>query len=79
MRKMIRSVMLAGLVLGGLSTASGCAFVKDTMNGNANLKGDIWWVRAKTFSNDRVFYCPPPTGGAPAQCKEAKMIEGPAK
>lgn len=74
MRKMIQSVMLAGLVVAGLSS-SGCAFVKDTMNGNANLKGDIWWVRAKTFSNDKVFYCPPPAGGAAAQCKEARMVE----
>lgn len=30
-----------------------------------------------TFSS-KVFFCPAPANG-PAQCKEAKMVEGPGK
>lgn len=74
MRKLLVKVMMIGFLAG---TASGCAQVAHTLNGNVNLQGDIWWIQTKMFSEDKVFYCPAPANG-PAQCKEAKMIEGPA-
>lgn len=74
MRKLFVKAMMVGFVV---ATASGCAQVKDTLNGNVNLQGDIWWIQAKMFSDDKIFYCPAPANG-PAQCKEAKTVEGAA-
>ena len=76
MRNMLKIVMALGLAAG----VAGCASVGSAMGGNNSETGEAWWVKNTglpmlTFSS-KVFYCPAPANG-PAQCKEAKMVEGP--
>ena len=78
MRKLLNVVVALGLC----ASISGCASVGSAMGTNNAETGEAWWSRNVgigflTFSS-KVFFCPAPANG-PAQCKEAKMVEGPGK
>ena len=57
--------------LGFLLSASGCASIGS---------GEAWYVKTTGMGglifSSKVFYCPQPNTAGPAQCKEAKMVEG---
>ncbi len=76
MRTLLNVVLALGLCAG----MSGCASVGSAMGGNNSETGEAWWVKNTGIPpfltlSSKVFYCPAPANG-PAQCKEAKMIEG---
>ena len=64
------------------NTSSLLPLTGSAMGTNNAETGEAWWTRNVgiswlTFSS-KVFFCPAPANG-PAQCKEAKMVEGPGK
>ncbi|MBP6608779.1 MAG: hypothetical protein KA258_04285 [Deltaproteobacteria bacterium] len=66
--------------LGFLLSASGCASIGSAMGGNTAMTGEAWYVKTTGMGglifSSKVFYCPQPNTAGPAQCKEAKMVEG---
>ena len=65
----------------GLFTAlSGCANIGSAMGGNTGQTGEAWYVKTTGMGglifSSKVFYCQQPNTAGPAQCKEAKMVEG---
>ena len=44
------------------------------------MTGEAWYVKTTGMGglifSSKVFYCPQPNTAGPAQCKEAKMVEG---
>jgi hypothetical protein len=76
MRK-IANVIVACALLAGAT--GGCANIGSAMGGNTAATGEAWYAKLTTLGmlilSSKVYYCPPPSNG-PAQCKEAKMVEG---
>ncbi|MBL8635288.1 MAG: hypothetical protein JNM40_18830 [Myxococcales bacterium] len=66
--------------LGLFMSLSGCANIGSAMGGNTAMTGEAWYVKTTGMGglifSSKVFYCPQPNTAGPAQCKEAKMIEG---
>ncbi|HMU40475.1 MAG TPA: hypothetical protein PKE31_15815 [Pseudomonadota bacterium] len=67
-------------VLGVSLSLSGCASVGSAMGGNTAMTGEAWYVKQTGMGgwifSSKVFYCAQPNTAGPAQCKEAKMVEG---
>ncbi len=79
MRKIVSGMISLALLA---AVSGGCAAVTSAMGGNTNETGEAWWVKSTGMGPlifySKVFYCPAPANG-PAQCKEAKMVEGAGK
>ena len=73
----MRRLALALVAAGGLVAGGGCAMVTSSQPSVTNATGEAWYTEAIGFVGitwgSRVWYCPPPSGGA-ATCKEAKMV-----
>lgn len=78
----MRKILNLTVALGLLASISGCANIGSAMGGNTAMTGEAWYIKTTTLGpmilGSKVFYCPAPANG-PAQCKEAKMVEGPGK
>ena len=69
-----------------LLSMTNCSFVTSSMGGSTSRTGEAWYVKSKGMPGPmgpllwehHVYYCPAPSGSAPAQCKEAKMVDQPA-
>jgi hypothetical protein len=77
----MKRMMLALAAAGSLAAAMGCATVTSISTPNTNMAGDAWYTQDKTLmgffnTETHVYYCPKPTGVTPAQCVEAKYVEG---
>ena len=66
--------------VGLFMSLSGCANIGSAMGGNTGQTGEAWYVKTTGMGglifSSKVFYCPQPNTAGPAQCKEAKMVEG---
>jgi hypothetical protein len=74
MRRLAHVLVAAGM----LAAAGGCATVNSSLPSLTNETGEAWYTEATGFFGmtwgSKVWYCPPPSGGA-ATCKQAKMVE----
>jgi hypothetical protein len=68
--------------VGALLGTMGCANIGSAMGGNTAMTGEAWYAKITSLGalviSSQVYYCPAPQSG-PAQCKEAKMVEGDKK
>jgi len=66
--------------VGLFMSLSGCASIGSAMGGSTSMTGEAWYVKTTGMGgmifSSKVFYCPQPNTAGPAQCKEAKMVEG---
>ncbi len=73
MKRLAHVLVAAGMLAAG----SGCAIVTSSQPSITNATGEGWYTEAIGFIGitwgSRVWYCPPPSGGA-ATCKEAKLV-----
>jgi hypothetical protein len=76
MRKIASFVVACALLAGA---TGGCANIGSALGGNTSMTGEAWYAKITTLGglilSSKVYYCPAPANG-PAQCKEAKMVEG---
>ena len=71
------------IILCSLATlfVSNCASIPSFVGGATNMTGEAWYVKNMGLPggmaswSTSVWYCPAPSGGKPAECKEAKVIE----